>query len=89
MEGSNFVTGVTLTATAEKYRDTFFIYTGTLPENCFIEAGRGMETSALRHGLLLFKDRLEKDLADKTGHAVPFIFWLMCWKWQMSAGVER
>lgn len=23
------------------------------------------------HGLLLFKDRLEKDLADKTGHAVP------------------
>lgn len=38
------------------------------------------------HGLLLFKDRLEKDLADKTGHAV---FWLMCWKWQMSAGVER
>ena len=23
------------------------------------------------HGLLLFKDRLEKDLAGKTGHAVP------------------
>ena len=41
------------------------------------------------HGLLLFKDRLERIWRIKRGMRFPFIFWLMCWKWQMSAGVER
>ena len=41
MEGSSFVTGVTFDCRSDgSYRDTFFIYTGTLPENCFI-TGRG------------------------------------------------
>ena len=49
MEGSSFVTGVTFDCRSDgSYRDTFFIYTGTLPENCFIEQGEAMETSALR-----------------------------------------
>lgn len=40
--GGSFVTGVTFLACRGdgSYRDTFFIYTGTLPENCFIEQGR-------------------------------------------------
>ena len=42
MEGSSFVTGVTFDCRSDgSYRDTFFIYTGTLPENCFIEQGVG------------------------------------------------
>ena len=49
MEGSSFVTGVTFDCRSDgSYRDTFFIYTGTLPENCFIERGEAMEISALR-----------------------------------------
>ena len=45
MEGSSFVTGVTFDCRSDgSYRDTFFIYTGTLPENCFIEQGEAMET---------------------------------------------
>ena len=49
MEGSSFVTGVTFDCRSDgSYRDTFFIYTGTLPENCFIEQGEAMEISALR-----------------------------------------
>ena len=33
MEGSSFVTGVTFDCRSDgSYRDTFFIYTGTLPE---------------------------------------------------------
>lgn len=52
MEGSNFVTGVTFDCRSDgSYRDTFFIYTGTLPENCFIEQGEAMEISALRRFL--------------------------------------
>ena len=47
MEGSSFVTGVTFDCRSDgSYRDTFFIYTGTLPKNCFIEQGEAMETSA-------------------------------------------
>lgn len=41
------------------------------------------------HGLLLFKDRLERIWRAKQGMRFPFIFWQMCWKWRMSAGVER
>ena len=52
MESSNFVTGVTFDCRSDgSYRDTFFIYTGTLPENCFIEQGEAMEISALRRFL--------------------------------------
>ena len=52
MEGSSFVTGVTFDCRSDgSYRDTFFIYTGTLPKNCFIEQGEAMETSALRRFL--------------------------------------
>ena len=52
MEGISFVTGVTFDCRSDgSYRDTFFIYTGTLPENCFIEQGEAMETSALRRFL--------------------------------------
>lgn len=52
MEGSSFVTGVTFDCHSDgSYRDTFFIYTGTLPENCFIEQGEAMEISALRRFL--------------------------------------
>ena len=52
MEGSSFVTGVTFDCRSDgSYRDTFFIYTGTLPKNCFIEQGEAMEISALRRFL--------------------------------------
>ena len=52
MESSSFVTGVTFDCRSDgSYRDTFFIYTGTLPENCFIEQGEAMEISALRRFL--------------------------------------
>lgn len=52
MESSSFVTGVTFDCRSDgSYRDTFFIYTGTLPENCFIEQGEAMELSALRRFL--------------------------------------
>ena len=52
MEGSSFVTGVTFDCRSDgSYRDTFFIYTGTLPENCFIERGEAMEISTLRRFL--------------------------------------
>ena len=46
------MTGVTFDCRSDgSYRDTFFIYTGTLPENCFIEQGEAMEISALRRFL--------------------------------------
>ena len=52
MEGSSFVTGVVFDCRSDgSYRDTFFIYTGTLPENCFIEQGEAMELSVLRRFL--------------------------------------
>ena len=52
MEDSSFVTGVTFDCRSDgSYRDTFFIYTGTLPENCFIEQGEAMELSVLRRFL--------------------------------------
>ena len=51
-EGGSFVTGVTFDCRSDgNRRDYFFIYTGTLPENCFIEQGEAMEISRLRRFL--------------------------------------
>lgn len=56
--GSSFVTGVVFDCRSDGSRqDRFFIYVGTLPENCFIENGEAMEISALRRFL---KQRYEK-----------------------------
>ena len=48
-EGTSFVTGVVFDCRSDGSRqERFFIYMGTLPENCFIENGEAMEIPALR-----------------------------------------
>ena len=52
IEGTTFVTGVVFDCRSDGSRqERFFIYVGTLPENCFIESGEAMEISALRRFL--------------------------------------
>lgn len=52
MEGTSFVTGVVFDCRSDGSRqERFFIYVGTLPENCFIENGEAMELPALRRFL--------------------------------------
>ena len=49
VEGTSFVTGVVFDCRSDGSRqERFFIYMGTLPENCFIENGEAMEIPALR-----------------------------------------
>ena len=49
VEGISFVTGVVFDCRSDGSRqERFFIYMGTLPENCFIENGEAMEIPALR-----------------------------------------
>ena len=51
-EGNSFVTGVVFDCRSDGSRqDRFFIYVGTLPENCFVENGEAMEIPALRRFL--------------------------------------
>ena len=48
-EDTSFVTGVVFDCRSDGSRqERFFIYMGTLPENCFIENGEAMEIPALR-----------------------------------------
>ena len=48
-EGTSFVTGVVFDCRSDGSRqERFFIYIGTLPENCFIENGEAIEIPALR-----------------------------------------
>ena len=48
-EGTSFVTGVVFDCRSDGSRqERFFIYMGTLPENCFIENGEAIEIPALR-----------------------------------------
>lgn len=50
--GSSFVTGIVFDCRSDGSRqDRFFIYVGTLPENCFVENGEAMEIPALRRFL--------------------------------------
>lgn len=52
VEGNSFVTGVVFDCRSDGSRqDRFFIYMGTLPENCFVENGEAMEIPALRRFL--------------------------------------
>lgn len=52
VEGTSFVTGVVFDCRSDGSRqERFFIYVGTLPENCFIENGEAMEIPALRRYL--------------------------------------
>lgn len=52
VEGTSFVTGVVFDCRSDgSKQDRFFIYVGTLPENCFIESGEAMDIPALRHFL--------------------------------------
>ena len=51
-EGTSFVTGVVFDCHSDgSKQERFFIYVGTLPENCFIENGEAMEIPALRRFL--------------------------------------
>lgn len=51
-EGTSFVTGVVFDCRSDgSKQERFFIYVGTLPENCFIENGEAMEIPALRRFL--------------------------------------
>lgn len=50
--GSSFVTSVVFDCRSDGSRqERFFIYVGTLPENCFVENGEAMEIPALRRFL--------------------------------------
>ena len=50
--GNSFVTGVVFDCRSDGSRqERFFIYVGTLPENCFVENGEAMEIPALRRFL--------------------------------------
>ena len=52
LEGKNFVIGVVFDCRSDgSKQERFFIYEGTLPENCFIENGEAMEIPALRRFL--------------------------------------
>ena len=52
IEGTSFVTGVVFDCHSDgSKQERFFIYVGTLPENCFIENGEAMEIPALRRFL--------------------------------------
>ena len=52
MEGGSFVTGVLFDCRSDgSRRDFFFIYTGALPEHCFIQQGEAMEIADLRQFL--------------------------------------
>lgn len=51
-EGTSFVTGVVFDCRSDgSKQERFFIYVGTLPENCFIENGEAMEIPTLRRFL--------------------------------------
>lgn len=51
-EGTSFVTGVVFDCRSDgSKQERFFIYVGTLPENCFIENGEAMEIPILRRYL--------------------------------------
>lgn len=52
IEGTSFVTGVVFDCRSDgSKQERFFIYVGTLPENCFIDNGEAMEIPALRRFL--------------------------------------
>lgn len=52
VEGTSFVTGVVFDCRSDGSRqERFFIYVGTLPDNCFVENGEAMEISTLRRFL--------------------------------------
>ena len=52
IEGTSFVTGVVFDCRSDgSKQEHFFIYVGTLPENCFIENEEAMEIPALRRYL--------------------------------------
>ncbi|MGI6029160.1 MAG: ATP-binding protein [Candidatus Heteroscillospira sp.] len=52
VEGTSFVTGVVFDCRSDgSKQERFFIYVGTLPENCFVENGEAMEIPALRRFL--------------------------------------
>lgn len=51
-EGTSFVTGVVFDCRSDgSKQERFFIYVGTLPENCFVDNGEAMEIPALRRFL--------------------------------------
>ena len=52
VKGTSFVTGVVFDCRADgSKQDRFFIYPGTLPENCFLRENEAMEVSELRQFL--------------------------------------
>lgn len=52
IEGTSFVTGVVFDCHSDgSKQERFFIYVGTLPENCFVDNGEAMEIPALRRFL--------------------------------------
>lgn len=60
VEGTSFVTGVVFDCRSDGSRqERFFIYIGTLPENCFIENGEAMEIPALRRFLKQYYTKAE------------------------------
>ena len=59
-EGGSFVTGVMFDCRSDGgRRDFFFIYSGTLPENCFIAEEEAMEIADLRRFLKQYYSKVE------------------------------
>lgn len=60
VEGASFVTGVVFDCRSDgSKQERFFIYVGTLPENCFVEDGEAMEIPALRRFLKQYYAKAE------------------------------
>ena len=77
VEGTSFVTGVVFDCRSDgSGQERFFIYIGTLPENCFIENGEAMEIPALgRRG---FFDHGARVGGPQSGPSM--IFCPVCWQ---------
>lgn len=49
MQGTNFVTGIIFDCRSDgSHQDHFFIYDGTIPQDCFIRNGEAIDTPSLR-----------------------------------------
>lgn len=75
-EGSSFVTGVVFDCRSDGgRRDSFFLYAGTLPENCFIERGVAMEISELRRFLKQNYSKVEFPDSQKEYRRIMLAKW--------------
>ena len=76
IEGSSFVTGVVFDCRSDGgRRDCFFLYTGTLPRNCFIENDEAMDISDLRRFLKQNYSKVEFPDSQKDYRRIMLAKW--------------